>query len=210
MQISYGIVFRISLTCEFANVGIVFFNKPSYRNTLFDSMFLPHRKVPLQCAITDMTGEMTPPIAPSHILAVYSRSAITHQDAVLYPIHDLIFAANCTRFPVSISLGATRTSAKLPIIPLALCSPSSFPVLLEYLYTKDHKRLLGNLVCPSSGGGLESWSSFIQGFWENAVVLGVVDAELYEVIDDAWEIYMRFAERSMNSVSLKCDFDGVV
>ena len=153
-------------------------------------MLLPHRK---QCApITDTTGDMTPPIAPSHILAVYSRSAVT-QDAVLYPIHDLIFAANCTRFPVSIHLGATRTtSPKLPIIPVTLCSPSSFPVLLEYLYTKDHKRLLGNLLCPSPGEGLESWSSFIQGFWENAVVLGVVDAKLYEVIDDAWEICMRY------------------
>lgn len=157
-------------------------------------MFLPYRTAPL-----GTTGEMVPPIAPSHMLAVYSRSAVT-RGAVLYPIHDLIFAANCTRFPVSIPLGATRASPKLPIIPLTLCSPSSFPVLLEYLYTKDHKRLLGNLVCPSSGEGLENWSSFIQGFWENAVVLGVVDTKLYEIIDDAWEICVRYA---VNSVELR-------
>ncbi|KAJ7726879.1 hypothetical protein B0H16DRAFT_1591557, partial [Mycena metata] len=131
---------------------------------------------------------------PTHMFAVYNDAPLPlgHKRQVnLFPIHDLVFSMHCTNLP---TLPAARPSSSpshttVPVVPLRLPSPETFPLLHAYLYTKQPATLLASLARPCETDLLQlaGHANKILGLWRNACLLGVVDAQLYAVIEASWE-----------------------
>ncbi|KZT28287.1 hypothetical protein NEOLEDRAFT_1058834 [Neolentinus lepideus HHB14362 ss-1] len=86
---------------------------------------------------------------PTHMFAVFGRQPFTpgppkplKQKVTLYPVHDIIFAAHCAHLPKL----RPRKAHALPVVPVCLPSPQTFPVLSSYLYTKRTDALLAALL----------------------------------------------------------------
>ncbi|KAF5345849.1 hypothetical protein D9756_011213 [Leucocoprinus leucothites] len=170
--------------------------------------------------VDDMTS-----ILPTHMMAVHGPRPKNAPEArtkvMLYPVHSLILAAHCAKlpaFPVSstdLTPQATTTTReiKLPVRPLFLHSPKTFPILLEYFYLKRPEVLLRHLVPMSlpttlieqtdhhesvarvlgtalSVQGLIQQITVVHGIWQNVCALGVFDDELWSVIDFAWKLLL--------------------
>ena len=75
-----------------------------------------------------------------HLFAVYAMpSALHKQRLALHPSHMLILTTNCTNLPALCYSKPVPSSfpgsvVTLPIIPLCIPSPDTFPILLNYLY----------------------------------------------------------------------------
>lgn len=94
---------------------------------------------------------------PTHMFAVFGRQPFTHgppkpnrQKVTLYPVHDIVFAAHCAHLPRLRPNKPSRSSVsepiKLPVVPVCLPSPQTFPILSSYLYTKRTDLLLSALL----------------------------------------------------------------
>ncbi|KAJ7026541.1 hypothetical protein C8F04DRAFT_1045526 [Mycena alexandri] len=131
---------------------------------------------------------------PTHMFAVYNDAPIPvgHKRQIsLFPIHDLVFGMHCTNLP---TLPASRPSSSsshttVPVVPLRLPSPATFSLLHAYLYTQQPATLLASLARPCETDLLQlaAHANKIHGLWRNACLLGVVDAQLYDVIEASWE-----------------------
>ena len=64
----------------------------------------------------------------------------------MYPIHHSILSLYCANLPVlppSTPRPTTPESPfEVPVVPLALSDPDSFPTLTQFMYFKDAKSLL--------------------------------------------------------------------
>ncbi|KDQ08208.1 hypothetical protein BOTBODRAFT_118977 [Botryobasidium botryosum FD-172 SS1] len=85
---------------------------------------------------------------PTHMFAVMNAR---RSKAALYPFHHLVFAAHCANMP-AIPAASTSTSAPsssghtvVPVVPLVLPSPETFPLIRDFIYTKRTDRLLSSL-----------------------------------------------------------------
>ena len=60
---------------------------------------------------------------------------------MMYPIHQLILSLYCANLPMleasGLPLTNSESSFKVPIVPLTLPNPESFPFLTQFLYIKD-------------------------------------------------------------------------
>ncbi|KAJ7031562.1 hypothetical protein C8F04DRAFT_1397090 [Mycena alexandri] len=131
---------------------------------------------------------------PTHMFAVYNDAPlpISHKRQIsLFPIHDLVFGMHCTNLP---TLPTSRPSSSsshttVPVVPLRLPSPETFSLLHAYLYTQQPATLLASLARPCETDLLQlaAHANKIHGLWRNACLLGVVDAQLYDVIEASWE-----------------------
>jgi hypothetical protein len=94
---------------------------------------------------------------PSHMLAVFGPSSkkgsTERRKVTLYPAHSLVFAAYCSKLPAfpPVDISATpplRAPQELvvPIRPLCLPSPQTYPRLSAFLYTKRADILLQSLM----------------------------------------------------------------
>jgi hypothetical protein len=112
--------------------------------------------------------------APSHMLAVYgppSKKGCTEKRKVtLYPAHSLIFAAYCSKLPPFPPIGVPTTSQpgaplelSVPIRPLCLPSPQTYPRLSSFLYTKHTDALLQSLMPCQPPTTLAQWQEQEQG-----------------------------------------------
>ncbi|KAF8584615.1 hypothetical protein K439DRAFT_1281042, partial [Ramaria rubella] len=150
---------------------------------------------------------------PTHLVAVYSKpSALQKQRISLHATHGLILAANCANLP---PLPYSKpdipaypgTMISLPVVPLAIQSPDTFPILLEYLYTQRSEYLLRSILPLSSRGPipppdqlvgellatcspitLQNCLYRIHGLWSNVTALGVYDEKLWRTMEAAWEV----------------------
>ncbi|KAF7342068.1 hypothetical protein MVEN_01794100 [Mycena venus] len=130
---------------------------------------------------------------PTHILAVYNDAPLgfgQKRHVSLFPVHDLVLRVHCAGLPaLPLSQPSTSSShATIPIVPLRLPSPETFPLLHAYLYTHQPATLLASLAhpCVSDLVQLATHASKIHGLWRNACTLGVVDPQLYDVIEASW------------------------
>jgi len=73
-------------------------------------------------------------------------------------------------------------------VPFHLPVPAAFPLLYSYLYTKRADVLLASLTPEDEHDvpSLMRMAALVWGLWQNACILGVVDAVLYDVLDDTW------------------------
>jgi len=94
---------------------------------------------------------------PSHMLAVYGPSpkkgSTERRRVTLYPAHSLIFAVYCSKLPPFPPADVSVTSQpsvpavlSVPVRPLCLPSPQTYPRLSSYLYTKRTDLLLHSLM----------------------------------------------------------------
>jgi len=151
----------------------------------------------------------------------------------MYPIHQSILSLYCANLPVLPSSTARPTTAEspfeVPVVPLALPDPESFPVLTQFLYLKDVQPLLQTFLCLAPAQALpgdldqpERYDAFVaecsailaqnyttqrlasqavkvHGFWRNAYALGISDVDLQAFFDFAWEVLMKAMVHSSSS-----------
>ncbi|KAJ2919227.1 hypothetical protein MD484_g1257, partial [Candolleomyces efflorescens] len=162
-------------------------------------------------------------IPPSHLLAVCSATVppgATSRKMTIYPIHNALLAAHCSRLPPYVHGKAKPTrsadglSINLPVRPLALPAPEAFVPLMTYLYTKNTLHLLEHIFRErlhqfselnqkeminhlgtrfgreNTYQGLMQRVISISGLWHNACALGIFDDGLWDTLDLAWDILM--------------------
>ena len=173
-------------------------------------------------------------ILPTHMAAVYSSapSSPEKRQVTMYPIHHSILALYCANLPVlppSAAQTTTECPYEVPVVPLALPDPESFPLLTQFLYLKDAQPLLQTFLCmvPANGipGDLEQperYDAFVveystilaqnytmhrlinqatkvHGLWRNVSVLGISDNNLQAFFDLSWEVLMKAIIQSGNN-----------
>ncbi|KAI8989059.1 hypothetical protein BD414DRAFT_536363 [Trametes punicea] len=183
---------------------------------------------------------------PTHVLAILSSrsSATTPTVASFADKASLPASATLPLYPAS-SLGlpptGRRAALTLPIVPLTIPSPETFPLLHAYLHTMRPDTLLASLLPSlasalpqmpgagssagsnklvyvaqfsserllrlahalagaaiqrsggSQGGAMATLMAHVKvvnGLWQNVCALGVFDAELWGVMDLAWEVVL--------------------
>ncbi|KAJ3834942.1 hypothetical protein F5878DRAFT_544025 [Lentinula raphanica] len=175
---------------------------------------------------------------PTHMLAVY---APTKTDVRMYPVHALFLAAHCGKlgpFPPSPSLSLSPSAFEseavpassseeeprtltltVPVRPLCLPSPPTFPHLLHYFYLRRPEVLFRAFFpcefstdfvqnsCSGSGseeihalathigqtftpGVILKHTRVIHGVWQNACALGAVDDGLWGAIGVGYEVML--------------------
>lgn len=162
----------------------------------------------------------TSAMLPTHMAAVYSSapSAPEPRRVTMYPVHQSILSLYCANLPVlptSTPCPATPNSTfQVPVVPLALPNPESFPLLTQFLYLKDKQPLFQTFLglVPASEPRddlnqtvtkystilaqnyttqrLASQAAKLHGFWRNAYALGIFDVDLQAFFDLAWAVLM--------------------
>ena len=162
-------------------------------------------------------------IPPTHMLAVFGKQLAdkSHQPrrVTLYPVHSLVFASHCaylpefpSTLPVSLHEEAIR-KFDVPVWPLCLPSPATYPHLSTYLYSKRTDIFMKSVLPrpppskfqqdPSQVPGfardlaetftvqtLVKHALMVFGVWQNVCALGVFDDNLWETLDTLWEILL--------------------
>jgi hypothetical protein len=162
----------------------------------------------------------TSAMLPTHMAAVYSSapSAPEPRRVTMYPVHQSILSLYCANLPVlppSTPCPDTPNSTfQVPVVPLALPHPESFPLLTQFLYLKDKQPLFQTFLCLTPTNEpredldqmvteystilaqnyttqrLASQAAKLHGFWRNACALGIFDVDLQAFFDFAWAILM--------------------
>ena len=180
-------------------------------------------------------NDRAPTIAPTHMAAVYSSgpSGPEPRRVMMYPVHQSILSLYCANLPVlptSVSppttLGAPH---EIPVVPIALPNPESFPFLTQFLYLKNVRQLFEAFLSLTPANGipddldrperhdafvaeysstlaqnytmqrLASQAVKVHGLWRNACALGISDADLQAFFDLAWEVLMQALTLSSSS-----------
>ena len=174
---------------------------------------------------------------PTHMAAIYSSapSGPEPRRVMMYPIHQSILSLYCANLPVLAASAPLSTNSEsessfeVPVVPLALPNPESFPFLTQFLYLKDAHTLFEAFLSlkPSKGipsdldqparyeafvaeystilaqnytmQRLASQAAKVHGLWRNACALGISDIDLQAFFDLAWEILMKALTHSSNS-----------
>ncbi|KAE9398159.1 hypothetical protein BT96DRAFT_43331 [Gymnopus androsaceus JB14] len=140
----------------------------------------------------------------------------------LYPVHVLFMVSHCARLgpfppsPITDEVStpvSTPSTITLPVRPMCLPSPKTFPLLLHYLYLRRQEVLFDAFLptepspefvedCNSdehvislakdlgtkiNASTLLKHAKVIQGLWSNACALGMFDEGLWAVIDSCYE-----------------------
>ena len=102
------------------------------------------------------------PTYPTHVLAVGSSKSSPNEHVVLFPIHSIVLASQCSSIP-RLPSSSPPSSSKLhaPVLPLALPSPAAFQVIHAYLYNHSLGGVLQALFPLPSG--------FVQSLSHNTV-----------------------------------------
>ncbi|KAJ6591204.1 hypothetical protein DFH09DRAFT_975591 [Mycena vulgaris] len=131
---------------------------------------------------------------PTHMFAIYGDAPLgfgQKRHVSLSPFHDLVMGVHCATLPAlpaSQPAGESDATATLPVVPLRLPSPETFALLHSWIYTQQPATLLAALAppCQSDLLQLATHATKIHGLWRNACALGVVDPQLYDVVEASW------------------------
>ncbi|KAJ7120971.1 hypothetical protein C8R44DRAFT_705717 [Mycena epipterygia] len=155
---------------------------------------VPKGSLPKELEI--LMNDIVSAACPTHMFAVFGDAPLgfgQKRPVNLYPIHDLVFGAHCTTLPAlpaSQPTASTSTShAAIPVVPLRLPSPETFPLLHSHLYMQQPAALLAALAPPCEADllRLAAHARKVYGLWRNACALGVVDTQLYDIVEASWE-----------------------
>jgi len=165
---------------------------------------------------------------PTHMFAVYSRRTNigSRRRVTLFPVHNIIFSTQCANLPnlptppkpTSPIDSSESFTITIPVVPLSIPSPQTFPQLSAYLYTRCTSDLMMYLLPPCPQGSpppsvddtdpitlqqharrmaetytvqfLLAQAMTINGFWRNVCALGIFDSDLWDSMDVAWEIVL--------------------
>ena len=179
-------------------------------------------------------GQTSTTMPPTHMAAIYSSAPSGPEPSrvMMYPIHQSILSLYCANLPVLAASTplptAPEASFEVPVVPLALPNPDSFPVLTQFLYLKNMRPLFEAFLCLTPARGiptdldqparydafvteysttlaqnytmqrLASQAVRVHGLWRNACALGISDIDLQAFFDLAWEILMKALAHSSN------------
>ncbi|PCH36617.1 hypothetical protein WOLCODRAFT_82500 [Wolfiporia cocos MD-104 SS10] len=159
---------------------------------------------------------------PMHVLTMHQHMPNVHWTSVsLIPTHDIVWAANSTMLP---KLGcphralpsalAPGSEITLPVIPMHVADVPTFPMFMNYIYTKRVDILFvhlmsdvaPNVVVQTAPHAIVAYAKqlttmcsvatilaqvqFVHGIYKNAIVFGVYDAGLWATLDLTWEILL--------------------
>jgi hypothetical protein len=160
------------------------------------------------------------------MMAIYGpppkKNSTEKRKITLYPVHSIVLAAYCSKLPAfsptsaevtSVSLGQNLKDVTIPIRPICLPSPQTYPQLSSFLYTKRTDALLASMMPCLPPTTLEDEPSqiptfatklagtytiqallqhtmFVHGLWQNVCALGIFDESLWETIDLAWQVLL--------------------
>jgi len=98
------------------------------------------------------------PTYPTHVLAVGSSKSSANEHVLMFPIHSIVLASQCSSLPrlPNSSLPSSST-LHAPVLPLALPSPAAFKILHTYLYNHSLGGVLQALF-PLPSGFVQSLS----------------------------------------------------
>ena len=133
---------------------------------------------------------------------------------MMYPVHQSILSLYCANLPVFPTPPTTPEALhEVPVVPIALPNPESFPFLTQFLYLKNFRQLFdvfltlilangipGDLDQPGRHDAfvaeysstlarnytmqrLASQAVKVHGLWHNACALGISDTELQAFFD---------------------------
>jgi hypothetical protein len=174
-------------------------------------------------------------LSPTHMAAVYSSrpSGPEPRRVMMYPVHQLILSLYCANLPVLPNSPPPPTTPEapheIPVVPIALPSPESFPFLTQFLYLKNVQQLFDAFLSLTPASGIpddldqpERYNAFVaeyssilaqnytmqrlasqavrlHGLWRNACALGISDSNLQAFFNLAWEVLMQAMTLSSNS-----------
>ncbi|KAF8152966.1 hypothetical protein B0H34DRAFT_663238 [Crassisporium funariophilum] len=119
------------------------------------SMLKSHVPASLSIPIRASSGQ---PTYPTHVLAVASSKSSGTEHTLLFPVHNIVIASQCSALPrLPFSSPPTSSTLHVPVLPLALPSPAAFKVLHSYLYNHSLDGVLKSLF-PLPSGFLQSLS----------------------------------------------------
>ena len=116
------------------------------------SMSKSHLPPSLSIPLRPTTSSHQQPAYPTHILAVTSSKSYSNEHVMMFPIHNIVLASQCSSLP-PLPTSPPPSSSKLhaPILPLALPSPAAFKIIHTYLYNHSLNGVLQSLFpLPSS------------------------------------------------------------
>ena len=157
------------------------------------------------------------------MLAVFGKQVgnKSHQPrkVTLYPVHSLVFASYCaslpkfpTALPVTLSQEEEIRKMNVPVWPLCIPSPATFPHLSTYLYNKRTDLFMKSVLPRPPPSTFEDPSHvpvfarelaetftvqtlvkhalMVFGVWQNVCALGIFDDNLWESLDTLWELLL--------------------
>ncbi|EJD51952.1 hypothetical protein AURDEDRAFT_158796 [Auricularia subglabra TFB-10046 SS5] len=161
---------------------------------------------------------------PTHIFAVWDKTNVGPRRMQMYPVHDIVFASHCTKFadlpPSKRTESVTEDGSvklTLPVVSVGIPHRETFSTLQHFLYTGNQKRLLATLIPQPMAPGItpaetprhfgETYTPSVlfgyitrtHGVYRNACALGVVDEDLYKVLQLAWSILMESFKHAEHS-----------
>lgn len=123
---------------------------------------MPKSHVPHSLSIPVRSSSAAQGSYPTHVLAVASSKSSANEHVFLFPVHNIVIAAQCSALPrLPPSSSPSSGSVHVPVLPLVLPSPAAFKVLHSYLYTHSLDGILRSLFPLPSG--------FVQGLSHHTV-----------------------------------------
>jgi len=111
---------------------------------------LPKHQVPSSLTLPIRHNAHPGSTLPTHLLAIASSSkAAANEPVLLFPMHSIVLASQCSSFPrLPSSLHSTHSNStiKLPVLPFTLPSPTAFRLIHSYLYTHALESILHALL----------------------------------------------------------------
>jgi hypothetical protein len=184
----------------------------------------------------NLDGQTSTTMPPTHMAAIYSSAPSGPEPCrvMMYPIHQSILSLYCANLPVLAASTPLPTTPEalfeVPVVPLALPNPDSFPHLTQFLYLKDVRPLFEAFLCLTPAKGIPNdldqpaqYDAFVadysvilaqnytmqrlanqavkvHGLWRNACALGISDTDLQGFFDLAWEILIKALAHSSNTL----------
>ncbi|TFY79527.1 hypothetical protein EWM64_g4484 [Hericium alpestre] len=136
---------------------------PSMMKVLTGVTATPTATLPKEMDI--VVNDLSSNVMPTHMMAVYSRlpTQLSSRRVTLYPVHNIVLATHCAALPALPASdpdcpSAPGASINVPVVPLCIPHPQSFPTLVSYLYTKRAGVIGANEPFDMDGViGLKEW-----------------------------------------------------
>ncbi|KIY43397.1 hypothetical protein FISHEDRAFT_62497 [Fistulina hepatica ATCC 64428] len=129
-------------------------------------------------SLAEALDNMTTYVPPTHVLAI--RSSDARQSLQLYPVHDHVLRAQCTRLgSVLDACKAAAGKENMPMVPITMPTPQLFSSLLAFLYTRNDTMLLTavfpELTNPEFISDCQTALSFDENVDLSYTLKGIVD-----------------------------------
>lgn len=98
---------------------------------------MPKSHLPASLSIP-IRASSSQPSYPTHVIAVSSSKSSSSDSLMMFPVHSLVLASQCSALPRLPGPAVQTTSMlQVPVLPLSLPSPAAFHILHAFMY--DHR-----------------------------------------------------------------------